>query len=133
YSIKGTPYFGPEGWQQGTVLYDGILYRNVPVKYDMVKDLLLVGHPNGYTVLSLFSPRVDSFSFAGHRFHYMKDRKDLPPGFYELMKEGKVSCLVKRAEKIDENVLSPDRGEQFVSADEYFVMKDGNYYRIKTE
>ncbi|MFL5738938.1 MAG: hypothetical protein ACJ75B_01870 [Flavisolibacter sp.] len=132
YTIKGTPYFGPKGWQKATVLYDGVLYRNVSVKYDMVKDLLLVAHPNGYTVLSLFSPRVDSFSFAGHRFYYL-NRKDIPAGFYELLKEGKVSIVAKRARKINENVFSPDRGEQFESEDEFFAVRDGNYHLIKTE
>jgi hypothetical protein len=133
YSIAGTPYFGPEGWQSGTVFYDGVLYRNVPVKYDMVKDLILVAHPNGYTAFALFSRRVDSFAFAGHRFYYFANRKDLSPGFYELLQEGKVSIIAKRARRIDENVLSPERGERFEQADEFFAEKEGNYYRIKSE
>ena len=133
YSIKGTPYFGPDGWQNAAVLYDGILYQNVPAKYDTVKDLLLVAHPNGYTMLSLFSPRVDSFSFAGHRFFYWDNKKDLAPGFYELLQEGKVSILAKRVTKIEENILAPERGERFDPADEFYAEKDGRYYRVRSE
>jgi hypothetical protein len=133
-TIKGTAYFGPVGWQKGSVFYDGVQYQNVQVKYDIVKDLLLIAHPNGYTVFSLFSPRVDSFSFAGHRFFYLKDKpKNLPSGFYELLQEGKLSILAKRKKKINENALAPERGERFDTMDEFYAEKDGNYYRIKTE
>src|SRR5689334_16687899 len=57
YFIEGSAYFGSSEWQKGTVFYDGIYYPDVTLKYDQVKDVVLVPHPNGYTAIGLFGPR----------------------------------------------------------------------------
>src|SRR6267142_7278950 len=37
---EGQPYFGTDLWTEGSVLYDGVIYENVPMLYNVVDDKL---------------------------------------------------------------------------------------------
>src|SRR5687768_10866625 len=55
-SILGHAFFQSIDWKQGSVLYDGLWYRNVDLVYDLFNDQLILRHPLSYAVI-LFSER----------------------------------------------------------------------------
>jgi hypothetical protein len=90
-------------------------------------------HPNNYSVLSLFSPRVQSFSFGNYKFIYVEKAKPLENGFYQQLNIGKLSILVKRRKKIDEKIERTQIERKFISSNRYYALFNGNYHPIKNE
>lgn len=135
YFIEGTAYFGSPDWQEGSVFYDGIRYDNIRMKYDQVKDLVLIPHTNGYTIISLFSPRVQSFTLPGHHFIYHEQQTAHEPatGFYEVLQSGKITLLARRTKKINDNILAADLKQRFEEAYSYYALKDGTFHLIRKE
>jgi len=132
--IKGSAYYKSEAWQKGSVFYDGILYKDVLLKYDMVKDELIVQHPGSFLGIVLFSPRVHHFSFLNSVFIYKdKSAAPIPEGFYEQLVHGEISLLVRRKEIIEEKIIFTELNREFLRQDQYYAQKGGNYYAIKNE
>lgn len=135
-SIEGIPYYMADEWQNGTIEYNGIVYRDVPLKYDQVKDQVVVKHPNGYSSFSLFSPRVRYFMLGGNTFVYIPeggDKSAPPPGFYQQLRTGALTVLAKRSKWINEQIEYGKMEWKFESVNKYYVLKDGIYYSPKNE
>jgi hypothetical protein len=91
--MTGHPYFDQEGMQYGSIVYEGILYRNIPMLYDLVRDQPIVFNREGY-MLGLSREKVKEFSLSGHRFIHT------PSGFYDLLCSGTITILAKRTKSI---------------------------------
>lgn len=133
-TIEGIPYYQVDEWQKAAVEYRGVLYRDVPVRYDLVTDKVIVGHPNGYQAFSLFSPRVASFTLGGSYFIYLPadSAKGAPPaGFYQVLARGAVTVLARRSKRIEEKLQ--ERTLHFVTADRYYMLRDGRYYSPRNQ
>jgi hypothetical protein len=134
-SIEGIPYYLADEWQNGTVEYNGIVYRDVPIKYDQVKDQVVVKHPNGFSSFSLFSPRVKYFTLGDATFVYIPEgNKTAPaPGFYQQLRSGVLTVLAKRSKWINEQIEYGKMEWKFETVNKYYVLKDGVYYSPKNE
>lgn len=132
-SIEGLPYYGIDEWQMATIKYSDVVYRDVPVRYDLVKDALVVNHPNGFQSFYLYSPRVEYFTLGGSSFVYLKDsaRTAPAPGFYQVLARGPVTVLARRSRRIDERLT--DRKQYFENTDRFYVLKEGAYYTPRKE
>ena len=133
---EGHPFFGDGKMHKGAALYDGILYENLMLWYDMVKDQVVITSPFGAYKVYLISSQVDSFSIEDHRFIRLKD--SLNPtaprnGFYEQLYKGRISLLKKNRKFLREDVqLSGVR--QFIdSSVSYYVKKGDTYYTVRTK
>ena len=128
------PYLGSPSWTFGSVLYDGILYRDVPLLYDLVKDELLVQHWNKVTKVLLVPHKVAAFTLEGRRFirvHPDSTGGSVREGFYELLEEGKTSVLARK-EKTVRSILNAGRMDVSVDAKTtYYVKQAGAWYEVK--
>ena len=131
--IQGSAYYKSAAWQEGPVLYDGILYKNAFLKYDMVEEVLIIRQPNNLLGIILFGPRVSHFSFGNSTFIYKQkmDGQSIAEGFYEQLAEGKIGLLAKRKAVIEEGIVATEMLRRFVRKDQYYAVKDGIYYAIK--
>lgn len=133
-SIEGIPYFQSGDWQKGTVVYENIPYENILMKYDLVKDQLVVtSKESGSVNISLFSPRVKEFTFSGLTFIYFNKRQDkssLPEGFYQQLIEGKVTAFAKSSKIITETIVGTTLYRKFEESKKYFIFKGGKYFYI---
>ena len=81
---KGFPFFYSDSLQTASLSYDGILYRNIPLEYDLVLDKVVIPDYTGKALISLIDEKVDDFSFGPHHFHYIAGNAPTP-GFYEVL------------------------------------------------
>jgi hypothetical protein len=135
-AIEGIAYYKYDTWQTGTVEYDGIVYSNVMMKYDLVTDKLIVQTATGNISIALFSPRVKGFSFSGHKFTWLqkKDKSSLPEGFYEIVAEGKATLYVRSAKIILEEIINNTLQRKFEETTKYYILKeDGIYYQVSNK
>ena len=127
--------FYPEaGWQNGSLLYDGIWYHDISFRYDIYKDELVILHPNN-TPVRLFSDRVQEFYFQGQNFVRLSQDKDniIKSGFYQRLTNGAVTIFARRHKKIEENIVGLAIERKFVSSNRYYVLKDGRYHIINKQ
>jgi hypothetical protein len=139
-NIKGTALFpyDIQNWEFGEINYDGIVYKNVPIKYDIYKDVVVVLLYNKFSMYSLVSNRVHDFTFANHHFilfnadSLVNDKSAISSGFYDELYGGKtVSVLAKRVKTIQNSsnaVAAPETS--FASRDDYYLRKGNIYYKI---
>ncbi len=127
-------FFPEDGWKNGSVLYDGIWYDSIPIMYDIYKDELLVMHPN-YTVVRLISERVQQFYFDEQTFVRLNadQNKVFKSGFYQRLVEGNITVFARRYKKIEEKINDNKVERRFIAFNQYYVLKDGNYYAVNKQ
>lgn len=138
--IKGNALYpmNAETWEQGEVNYDGIVYENVPMMYDIYKDLLVVLLYNHFSAYSLVSEKVHDFTFWGRHFvridadSLRNDKAGISSGFYEQLYGGnKVEVLARRSKSIQNSTSQATVLETFFSEkNDYYIRKGSVYYKI---
>lgn len=137
--IKNTALFpyGVHSWETGQVTYDGILYKNVPMMYDIYKDEVVILLYNKFSMCALLSNRVRDFSFANHHFVRVdadsihNSNADMVTGFYDQLYGGKTEVLARRKKTIQNSsnaIAAPEI--YFISKDEYYIKKGNVYYKV---
>jgi len=128
---QGSPYFSGEAWQKGSVTYEDIIYDNVLMKYDLVKDQLIVMvEEKGHLPLELFSPRIKEFSYKDLKFIYIPRNSplSLKEGFYHQLSKGKITALCK-TENTMEQIIVDDKIEWKVNQRKKYFIIDNNHSR----
>lgn len=138
-TIDGSAYF-PEDklLRKGTVVYDGYRFENVPLLYDIYKDLLITTTVDGFLQLSLVSERVSAFTILDHKHVYINtgsDSTSIPfkSGFFEEVYKGKTEVLVKRSTSLQQASGTRDLRKYFLLRVQCFFKKDNKYYKITNE
>lgn len=129
--------YDEKSWEPGEVTYDGIVYKNVPMMYDVYKDMVVVLLYNKFSMFNLVSNRVHNFSFSNHYFiridadQINNEQAGLTTGFYDLLYEGKTWILAKRKKTIQNSANAIAGNEtSFIESDAYYLKKGNVYYKI---
>lgn len=133
--VKGDAYYLTRDWKNGSVVYDGILYKDVPMLYDIYKDQVIVKHANEIFIVGLISSKVKSFNIDGHQFRRLEAEMlpaNMQPGFYEVLADGTITVLARRTKWRREYITTVMEYE-FMPRNQYFVLKDGAYKPIRSE
>ncbi len=134
---QGTPFFMEDSIVRGPVLYDGFLYEDVPLKYDMVNDELVTLYYYNNVLLQLIKDKVNYFEIMGHQF--VRLDKNIqnpagPSGFCELLyNDKKMQVLAKRTKELKMSTNIEDKSSGFVQYNGYFIIKDDKYVAINAE
>ena len=131
-TIAGIGYYYSADWLRGTVYFENAIYQQVPIKYDLVADQLIVKRPDGFGI-NLFSPRVSWFMINDSKFIYVDGKSfngSLSPGFYQQMQEGKVQLLYKRSKKINEKITNRVE-QQFVDVVRFYIIQGAAVHEVK--
>jgi len=135
----GHPFFEERDFHPASIMYDNILYENIPFKYDLIKKKLVIRSPVGGFSINILDNKVSSFEVQGHQFvRLTKDssgRKALTTGFYDLLYNGrKTQLLKKESKKILEELTIMDGIKRTVTDDAaYYLQKGGTYSTINSK
>lgn len=134
---EGHQYYVSASYNNGSVSYDGMEYLNVPMKYDIIRDELVILHPNGFP-LNLSKEKVDSFSFPDHRFIKLKNIK-IPGyidsvGYYNILYSSPaISFFIKRRKYIQESSGRSSIETKVYAKNFYYIFKKGIYHQVKNK
>lgn len=127
-------FYGMNEFVPTTVYYEGKPYFNIPVKYNIYDDLLLVKLPSqrGETEFQLLSNRLESFLLDSKKFISVYEIDSEFSGIYQLLYEGPELQLLKE-HRLSEKRIS--RRElihyEFKSrSPQYFFKYKKNYYEL---
>ena len=131
-SSIGTPFWDTSGFQKGIVSYEGVVYRGVPIAYDLVSNEVLIRDPR-LVIIKLDQTKIDFFQVGNHVFiKFNKDeysQNTLPEDIYDLLYNGNMKVYVKRKKQVSRNYNAEGRFA-FISFNAYFVYKDSAYHSI---
>lgn len=132
-TTKDYPFFGVNQWYVGSVCYDGTLYKNAVMKYDLVKNQLLVQNMANQDAFYLFSPRVRYFTLGDRLFINIQQNgnKNAPPaGFYEVLCKGPITLLEQHSKAYQETITTTTVEQRFDEKSRFYALKDQVYYPL---
>lgn len=136
YSLKeGTPYFD-ESIIRGSLIYNGLLYTNVPLVYDEVQDNLVIKDPYDIWMIALDRDHVDSFAIPAHQFIRLSDTLNPTAprrGFYQqLYRRGRLRLLRRESKSIQQQSSwqSTSFEKYTVTVTSYYLKKGDTWYTV---
>ena len=132
----GHQYFETTSYVTGDVHYNGVLYSNVPLRYEIVRDELLLLHYDSIRNINLVKEQIDSFSIGQHKF--LRIPKDsvhqiLPEGFYQQLHPGKTLLLAKHTKTLHEAIEYRTVMFKITYRKRFYVLKDNVYHPVKNK
>jgi hypothetical protein len=134
---QGHPFFLSDTLLQGSVLYGGVLFPDIRLSYDIVKDVVIMKNELKDINFQLIPERLPYFSVAQHQFIYLSSDSsaaDLPAsGFYEELYHGKTAALCRHQKTIQMSGKPEENLYIYHQYDFYYLEVNGRYYAIHSE
>ncbi len=132
----GTPFFLTDQARYGDVLFEGVLYTDIPMWYDLVANEVVIQHPKMNARIALNNNKIGYFSIEGHQFvspdRTLAGSETMPQLFYELLHDGKTALLGKYTKKSSEIIKESQYMTNYTrQQNQYFLRKDGRYYPVR--
>jgi hypothetical protein len=132
----GHPYFFSDDWEAGSVRYDGILFTNVYIKYDITLDKLVIENKSGNSI-EINKNKVSSFSVAKHDFVKLAGDSlsgaTISTGFFDVLYDGDIKAYAKRTKSIQQKIESYQNKKIFKEKNRYYIYKDETYFPVSNK
>ena len=129
--LNGHPFFESAQAQNATITYGGATYVGVPLRYDLMLDLLVINAPRGDLDMQLINEKVTGFTVNNHSFiRLVADSVSGSPirtGFYELLVDGPVQVLTARKKSKQKRSTAQGMVGEITQKNEFFIYKDRRY------
>ena len=129
--VNGFPFYKSDSLFNGTVSYQGTIYSDQSLQYDLVAGELITNNYPHSSFIVLSPDKVDSFTMGGHVFIKLKMEKanGLPrSGFYDQLISGEPGLYVNRYKKFVAATGSID--PKYTAYDEYYIRMKNVYYPV---
>lgn len=131
------PYFESDDWVPGTVEYDGQVFENVPLLYDIRNDKVVTEHYLNASEIEFIPEKLDGFTMAGHRFKKIKNEtvgNSLPRSdYYEILYDGATRAIAMRKKNSLRTTSSSQVVVLFEKRTRYFMFKNGRFFPVKSK
>ncbi len=131
----GSPYFLSGDFNDGSIIYSGVLYTHVPLLFDELRGQVIT-RDHGYG-LQLVNERISEFSLLGHRMiRVVGDSlnvNSLSTGFYELLYSGKSEVLTQTRMNMQEKLTSTEILRIIVRHEDYLIRVGINYRKVNSK
>lgn len=131
--IAGSPNY--RDWEilyDCDVVFDGLLYEQIPLMYDLVNDVLVTSHPHRQAYLELHTHLVSEFRIDEDRFIHIQDHDQLAAGYYQILHEGEdFLCYARYSRSVALYRGGTQMERRYVSSNRFFVLdiQDGSDFR----
>ncbi|WP_442796368.1 hypothetical protein [Pelobium manganitolerans] len=134
---NGHAFFIDTEYTKGSVVYNGYLFKDVDLQYDLVHDQLVLLNFDKFSGIILKQTYVDSFNLRGHTFVNIRPtntkRQAIQAGYFELLYSGKTNLLAKRTKTIVETTNQYEVKRLVEQQEFYYVHKNDNYIPIRNK
>lgn len=129
------PYFLSEDWIIGDVFYDGELFRQVPLMYDIFGRTLITEHLSSGQPIELVTEKLRHFTIDGHHFKRMEiaaPGNGLPrTDFYDVLYEGPTRLLALREKQQKREIDASTIEIVYDERTRYFLYHNGTFTQVK--
>ena len=132
---EGHPFFASPVWTKGTLFFDGMMFREVPMLYDIIKDQLVIPDFQQLNKINLPEEKIERFVLSGHTFVRLEPDSlgVIKTGFYELLHDGRTGLFARRQKKILEKAFDLRINNVVISQNTYYIRKGGKYHVVKNK
>lgn len=134
HNINGHPFFQSDMLQKASFYYDGTLYENIPLLYDLVSDEVVIKDYTNNYYIRLNSSKIRYFSLLGHTFiRQVPDSNGaaIPElGFFDRIYEGPTTVFAKRKKQISHTLTSEKTISEYVQYNSWYIRTENGYSRI---
>lgn len=141
YPIMGSDhiYFISSSPNKGSIVYEGILFENVDLLYDLVKqELVMQNYKDIDKNIILDKSRVEAFSLLNH--HFIKLQNNSFNGepkaneYYDLQYNGNIKFLTRRIKSIIEPSTPGSLAYRKIkSTINHYIFKDSIYHPVTSK
>jgi hypothetical protein len=136
YKIKGDQFLFTTEFLPGSVTVEGKTFNNLPVKYDIYNDELLLITDHGI-ILQLNKEMVDSFTFNYNKqtFRFNKfdtDSLSSLSGYVNILYNGGTSLYIKYRKEILLLAVE-NRYDMFNQITRIFIQKNGDIFKVDSK
>ena len=128
-TTSNNPYFKDVRYAKSKIRYGGTFYTDIPLRWDLYRDELIVLSPDNYNVV-LSPDKTEDAVLHGYPICYLKKdslSNSPPPGYYVQLHAGQCTVLVK-------HTASYQRvGNYFIFATKYYIKKENVYFPVKSK
>ena len=132
-SDDGQKFFFSNTFLSGAIDYDEQSYYDVPMKYDLFEDRVIIKLNNE---LLLDKDKIDRFSIADHNFekmNFVTEDGNQKMGFFEKLIANGHFDLIKKHKKDDRKKMGEKTVYyEFVDKNEYYLLYENKYFRVET-
>ena len=133
--VLGHPYFISDQFKSADINYQNFLYRNIPLKYDIMKNQLVILNASKEFEMTIINNYVSEFKIDNHFFIKIKNDSvhmyNPGQGFYELLYNGNSSVLAKYFKRVEASLKAEDNTSSFIEYDKYFVFANNEYHEVE--
>jgi hypothetical protein len=131
---QGHPFYKTTEFATGTIHYDGMVFDDAKILYDLVTDKVLILHYNGVFRVDLPVEKISEFKFHDHHFiHLYPDSLHvIEEGFYDKVYDGKTDLFVKRTKHFREERTGNDILRVVDERNFFYVYKQGTYHAVRS-
>lgn len=135
-NAKGSAFFDAFNYQPADLSLSGVLYYQIPLKYDLVTQRVVVNGPDGEPI-SLPEEKIDSFYLNGHVFVRLhadgSSIGQFPEAFYDRLYAGVHGKLYIQRTRVLHQSLRAEDPAVFDLYDTYFIYKDDRYFPVTSQ
>jgi hypothetical protein len=134
---QGHPFFISDTLLAGSVSYDGIVFPDIRLSYDLIKDVVVMKNGQKDINFQLLPEKLQYFTVAEHRFLYLttdSSTVNLPAtGYYEELYQGKAIALARHEKTIQSTGKAEENLSDYRQYDFYYVEVGGRFYSVHSE
>ncbi|GAA4272169.1 hypothetical protein U6A24_11735 [Aquimarina gracilis] len=136
------PFFLSDKVLLGTIIYKGQTYYDIPLKYNLETDNLLVSlkSKSSTAILELIKSNISHFEIEGFEFRSLKNignTKEITRGFYQIVYENSDMTLYKKLKKNRKKRIEDLGGSkiyfEFIKEYTYILFYDSTYHVVKSK
>ena len=135
YVTRNHSYFNKQTFQSGRLSYNGVIYPEVLLRWDLYKDELIIFSPV-ISSLILKKENVDYIEIYGYHI-FPLDTDSLPgcpaAGYYSLLHSGNCMVIERKNATLQWNDEDGLRNYYFTFSSTFYLRKDGVYHKIKNK
>lgn len=128
--IEGFPYFVMDDWQDGSIFYDGQLYENIPLLFDIYQSRVLVDHPKSHAKIELITEKIKYFTISDKYFVHLESPS---AGFYQELYGGETKVYALHYKTIQEKIGEKTMITELVTKRRLYILRDGTYHTITSK
>ncbi len=129
--------FQSNEYSRGSITYEGRIYKDLNLMYDLFRDQLVLLNYDKVGGIVIWPQYVDSFSIHQHKFIHIKPDSSphtgFPPGYYDLIYDGRTRLLAKRTKTISETADEYKVKKNISEKSKYYILKDSAYTQVKSK
>jgi hypothetical protein len=153
---QGHPFFGSDSMLTGSVYYHNVYYPEIPLGYDLTKDIVIMPDQRASFIFQLPSDETQYFTIGTHHFIRISPEDSMASnapatGFYEELYKGKASVspspspspsvspspsasAFARHEKVIQPIGRADENlSRYLQYDIYYLEVKGHWFTIRND